>query len=170
MQDVLEDRGGHPEKMVLHPGFKVGLEEVHLVHAAQEGGLEGIRIGTGNPETDLHAIRGGIEELQIRVRSHHLVPGLHHRGILVIRIHLPHDSEAGAVFGAGRLEDLPAEPERHIRVIPDLEFVEAHQGEEGEGVLGVVDIHGMSIIKHNKGNHTERTLSSHTIGARFVLP
>ena len=141
MQDVLEDRGGDPEKMVLHPGFKVGLKEVHLVHAAQEGGLEGIRVGTGDPEPDPHAIRGGIEALQMRVHPHHLVPGLHHCEVLVIRIHFPHDPDAGTPLHPGGLIDLPGEPERHVRVIPDLEFVEAHQGEEGEGVLRVVKGH-----------------------------
>lgn len=141
MQNVLKDRRGHPEKMVLHPGFKFGLEEVHLVHAAQEGGLEGVRIGTGNPEPDPHAFAIGIEALHVRIRPHHLVAGIHHGVELLVRIHGPPDSDAGAPLHPGGFIDLPGEPERHIAVIPDLEFVEAHQGKEGEGVLGVVEGH-----------------------------
>lgn len=137
MQYILKDGSGRFEEPALHPRFELGPDDIHPVHAAQQGGLVAVCIGTGDPEPDPCAVAVGEDALEVRVRAHHIVSGLHHRFILFEGVDIPPEPEARAAFHPRGLEDLPAKPERHIRVLPDLQPVEAHQAQQGEGVLGL---------------------------------
>lgn len=154
MQDILKDGSGRFVEAALHARFKLGPDFVHPVHRAQEGGLEAVRISTRDPEPDPRAVAVGEKALEVRVRAHHLIAGPHRRFILFVGVYIPLDSEARAAFHPRGLEDLPAKPERHIRVHPDLQHVEAHQAQQGEGVLSlkeavfvmVISVHGSHYL------------------------
>ena len=138
MQYALKYGGGRREEAALHPRFELGPDGVHPVHRAQEGGLVAVRPVAGDPEPDPHAVAAGKEALQVWVRPHHLVAGLHRRDELIERVNLPLYTEAGAPLHPGGLIDFPAEAERHVGVLPDLQPVEAHQAQQGEGVLRMI--------------------------------
>ncbi len=137
MQYILKDGSGRFEEPALHPRFELGPDGVHPIHAAQQGGLVAVRVCARDPEADPCAVAVGEKALEVRVRAHHLVAGLHHRFILFVGVYIPPDPEARAAYHPRGLENLPAEAERHIRVLPDLQPVEAHQAQQGEGVLGL---------------------------------
>jgi hypothetical protein len=88
-----------------------GPDVIHSLHAAQQGGLVAVRIGTRDPEADPRAVAIGEETLEVGVRSHHIVAGRHHRFKLFDRVHLPPDPQAGTALHPGRLIGFSAEAE-----------------------------------------------------------